>query len=98
MKYGVRLREEAEQDLAAAASWYEQQRVGLGHAFLDETLAAFELIADQPLVYPIIYRDLRRALLPRFPFGVYFKITATGVVVLAIIHGSRNPSNWQTRS
>jgi hypothetical protein len=31
----VRLREEADRDLAAAATWYEHQRVGLGHEFLD---------------------------------------------------------------
>ena len=33
MKATVRLREEAGRDLAAAASWYEQQREGLGHEF-----------------------------------------------------------------
>lgn len=38
----VRLREEADQDLAAAASWYERQRPGLGHEFLAEALAAFQ--------------------------------------------------------
>jgi hypothetical protein len=45
MKFTVQLREEADGDLAAAASWYEQQRVGLGHEFLDEALSAFRLIA-----------------------------------------------------
>ncbi len=48
MKRTVRLREEADRDLAAAASWYEQQRVGLGHEFLDEALAAFQLVSEQP--------------------------------------------------
>lgn len=40
----VRLREEADRDLASAAAWYEQQREGLGHEFLDEALAAFQRI------------------------------------------------------
>jgi plasmid stabilization system protein ParE len=52
MKRTVRLREEADRDLAAAASWYEQQRAGLGHEFLDEALAAFQLVSEQPLTYP----------------------------------------------
>lgn len=63
----VRLREEAERDLAAAASWYEQQRMGLGHAFLDEALASFQRIAEQPLTYPVLHRSTRRALMARFP-------------------------------
>lgn len=50
MNQTVRLREEADRDLAAAASWYEQQREGLGHEFLDEALAAFKLVAEQPLI------------------------------------------------
>src|SRR5262245_10133610 len=48
MKRTVRLREETDQDLTAAASWYEQQRVGLGHEFLDEALTRFELMAKNP--------------------------------------------------
>jgi hypothetical protein len=71
MKGAVRLREEADDDLAVAASWYEQQRTGLGHEFLDEALSAFQLIAEQPLLYPIMHRNTRRALMPRFPFGIY---------------------------
>ena len=73
MKATVRLREEAGRDLAAAASWYEQQREGLGHEFLDEAFSAFQLVAELPLTYPIVHRDTRRALMTRFPFGIYFR-------------------------
>ena len=38
MNYEVRLRPEAEEDLADASAWYEEQRQGLGHEFLDEVL------------------------------------------------------------
>lgn len=57
MKRAVRLREEADRDLAAAAAWYEQQREGLGHEFLDE---AFQLISENPLTYPVVHRNARR--------------------------------------
>jgi plasmid stabilization system protein ParE len=49
MNRTVRLREEAERDLAAAVLWYEHQREGLGRDFLDEALAAFQLLAEHPL-------------------------------------------------
>ncbi len=94
----VRLREEAERDLGAAAAWYEQQRVGLGHDFLDEVLSTFELVAEQPLKYPVVHRDTRRALMARFPFGIYFRVEQSQIVVVAVIHGSRHPRRWQSRT
>lgn len=97
MKYFVRLREEADHDLAAAASWYEQQRAGLGQEFLDDALDAFQRIAEQPLMYPVLRRGTRRALIARFPFGVYFRVQGSCIVVLAVLHGSRHPQRWQSR-
>lgn len=44
----VRLRPEAEQDVADAAGWYAEQREGLGHEFLDEILTMLSSIADNP--------------------------------------------------
>ena len=47
MKLTVRLREEADRDVNAAAAWYEKQRRGLGHDFLDEVLSTFESMTEQ---------------------------------------------------
>ena len=98
MKATVRLREEAGRDLAAAASWYEQQREGLGHEFLDEAFSAFQLVAELPLTYPIVHRDTRRALMTRFPFGIYFRAELSRIVVVPVMHGSRHPRRWQSRT
>jgi len=48
MSYSIRLREEAEQDIEEAASWYESQRVGLGGAFLDSVLEMLTSIEIEP--------------------------------------------------
>lgn len=98
MRYAVRLRPEAERDLAAAASWYEQQRAGLGQEFLDEFVAMQDRLSDTPLIWPVIHRKTHRALLNRFPFGVYFRIDGADVVIVAVMHGSRNPSRWHDRT
>ena len=97
MKTIVRLREEADEDLSAAASWYEQQRPGLGHAFLDEALTSLRRIVEQPQMSPIVHRDIRRALIHRFPFGIYYRIEPAHIVVIAVMHGSRHPRRWQIR-
>lgn len=98
MKRTVRLREEADHDLTAAALWYERQRSGLGHEFLDEALSTFKAIAEQPLVCPLVHRNTRRALMHRFPFGVYFRIEDADIVVVAVMHGSRHPRRWRGRT
>ena len=98
MTLEVRLRPEAEQDLADAAAWYEEQRQGLGHEFLDEMLTMLSSIAETPLMYPDVHRNTRRAVIHRFPFSVYFRIENATIVVVAIMHGSRNPRRWKNRT
>jgi plasmid stabilization system protein ParE len=97
MNRKIRLREEADRHLAAAASWYEQQREGLGYEFLAEALTAIERLADHPLRHPIVHRDTRRSLMQRFPFGIYFRITQSHIVVVAVMHASRHPQRWRDR-
>ena len=98
MSYPVRLRPEAEQDLAAAASWYEERQANLGGEFLDEFLAVLQRISENPTMYPIVHRSTHRAITNRFPFGVYFRIESDEVVILAVMHGSRNPRRWRERT
>ena len=98
MTLEIRLRPEAEQDLADAAAWYEEQRQGLGHEFLDEVLTMLSSIAKNPLMYPDVYRNTRRAVIHRFPFSVYFRVEIETIVVVAVMHGSRNPRRWKSRT
>jgi plasmid stabilization system protein ParE len=97
MTFELRLRAEAEFDLAEAALWYEEQAAGLGGQFLDETLAAFVSITEMPLACQVIYRNTRRFLIHRFPFGIYYRVEENTIVVVAIMHGSRNPLRWKGR-
>ena len=98
MSYAVRLRPEAELDLAGAASWYEQQRRGLGQEFLDEFLALINKLSESPMSYPVAHRNTHRALLNRFPFGVFFRVVKLDVIIVAVMHGSRDPNNWYGRT
>lgn len=97
MTFGLRLRAEAELDLTDAALWYEAQSPGLGHQFLDEALAAFSSIAGAPLACQIVHRNTRRALMHRFPFCIYYRVENDTIVVVAVMHGSRNPRRWKGR-
>jgi plasmid stabilization system protein ParE len=94
----IRVRVEAEDDIYEAAAWYESQRLRLGHDFLDAVESMFARISENPLQFPALYRECRRALLSRFPFGVFFRVEGEVVVVLAVMHASRNPVRWRERT
>jgi len=97
MTVEIRLRPEVEGDLLEAANWYEQQRIGLGTDFLNAVAVTLSRISAFPSAYPTVYKSTRRALLPRFPFGVFYHVEDERVVVIAILHGSRHPRNWRSR-
>lgn len=88
----------AESDIAQAATWYENQRTDLGLRFLDATDQLFDRLRVSPLQFPLVSTDVRRALLHTFPYAVYFRVSDDAVVVLAVLHLSRDPRIWRVRS
>ena len=87
----------AELDVAAAYQWYESEQAGLGREFLEELRNAYDRIVEEPLRYQAVRSGIRRALIRRFPYAVYFAVDSDAVVVLAVLHVSRNPAEWQRR-
>jgi plasmid stabilization system protein ParE len=84
-------------DVEAAFEWYENEQPGLGLEFLDELRASYDRIANGPLRYQELRGGIRRALLRRFPYAVYFATDEDMVVVVAVLHASRDPAEWQRR-
>jgi len=84
-------------DVAAAYQWYEYEQPGLGLEFLDQLRATYDRIAAGPFEYQDLRSGIRRALLRRFPYAVYFAVEGDLVIVLAVIHASRDPAEWQRR-
>jgi plasmid stabilization system protein ParE len=88
---------DAESDVEEAFQWYESQRRGLGGAFrraLDISVAAIE---TQPEAYAVIHRNTLRVLLPRFPYGLYYRVFEQSVIVIACMHAKRHPNAWRSR-
>lgn len=91
------IRAAAAADIEDAFVWYEQQRSGLGSQFLELLDDALVAIQRAPQLHPVIHRNTRRALLRRFPYGIYYRIYPDLIVVVACMHGRRDPRRWQTR-
>lgn len=92
------VRPAAAADIDEAFLWYQTQRPGLGHEFLAAADTLIDAIAEHPLRYPVVRRNTRRALLRRFPYAMYFRIYDNVIVVVACMHGRRNPRRWQVRA
>jgi plasmid stabilization system protein ParE len=93
----VVFRPQAEAEVLAARQWYEERRAGLGEQFRAALDEAIDRVSRQPDSFPRVHGEMRRALVRRFPFGLYFEIIDTQIVVLGVVHGHRDPRTWQSR-
>ena len=97
MPVKVGVRSAATEDIDQAFDWYETQRLGLGLEFLTAVEATLARIHREPLAFPVVYRDIRRALVRKFPYALFFIATADRTTILACSHVRRHPRRWQTR-
>jgi plasmid stabilization system protein ParE len=88
---------EAERDLAEAFKWYEEKRLGLGQDFIKEVEALFRAVERNVFRHAIVYKNVRQALLRRFPYKVFYYVEADKAQVIAIIHAKRSPESWHKR-
>ncbi|MEQ9234816.1 type II toxin-antitoxin system RelE/ParE family toxin [Coleofasciculus sp. E2-BRE-01] len=98
MNYALVFRPEVREELNDAYRWYESQKRGLGDEFLDCVDEMLNRICLIPESYAIVYRDVRRAVVRRFPYAVYYRIVSSRVIVTAIFHSRRDPKSWQART
>jgi toxin ParE1/3/4 len=69
----------------------------LGGQFLDAADHAIGVIQDAPARWPIIEADVRRYLMPRFPYAIYYRALPDEIRVLAFKHHSRHLDYWRYR-
>ena len=95
----VVLRREAEDELVAAAQYYESVQSGLGADFLAEADSAFARLVLFPAQWRIVRSDLRRGLLRRFPYAFFYweKVRDKELEILSICHSKRHPLYWTGR-
>ena len=90
-------RSEVYDDIKIAYDWYESQRRGLGEDFLLILEDSYAKISREPHGYQLIYKNIRRKLVNRFPYGIFFTLRDDSIIVVAIMHTKRNPTEWSSR-
>jgi plasmid stabilization system protein ParE len=87
----------ARADLAAAVRWYKRMQPGLEADFRLCVRATLHRIARYPESCPLVGRHLRRALIDRFPFAVFYLPDGDILRVFGVLHTRRDPRAWQAR-
>jgi toxin ParE1/3/4 len=99
MNYRLLLSSEAEKDLDEIIEYYESVRQGLGAEFYLSYKDAERLILENPKLFAFIESEIRRVLLNKFKYAVYYHIIEdkTEIEILAVVHTSRDPDYWRKR-
>ncbi len=96
--YPVIVTQAARSELIEAQDWYEGEATGLGRRFRRAIDALMDRMSDNPRQFPNVFKNVRRALLRRFPYSLFFVLEDDALIVIACFHASRDPSQWQKRT
>jgi plasmid stabilization system protein ParE len=97
MSLPVVLSRVAQAEFDDAADWYDQQ-AGLGSAFTAAVREVLNRIAATPLVHRVVYKNIRRGLVRRFPYSVFYRVDPKCITVIAVFNNRRDPAIWQGRA
>jgi hypothetical protein len=65
--YSIRYSGEAREDILEIVIWYRTQQEGLEEAFLTSLKSAIKLIEKNPLLFQVVVKAVRCAILYKFP-------------------------------
>ena len=94
MAYRLKFSTRVLRKIGEAQEWYELQSPGLGEEFIAAIELQLKRLEQAPQLYAEVIPRVRRALLPRFPYGLFYAVRGDLVHILAVLHDARNPSRW----
>lgn len=89
---------EAVSDLEEAAGRYAGREPGLGEIFEAAVEDKLIQVASELLAFPMVFGRIQRALLSRFPYGVFYLEEPERIVVIACLHAAQDPRTWKRRA
>ena len=87
----------AEIEVIDATSYYNMQSEGLGFEFAAEVKRTIERIIQYPEAWSKLSKRTRRCRTNRFPYGVIYQVRGETILIVAVMHLSRDPQIWKSR-
>ena len=97
-QYSLEISEEAEKDFDNSYEYYFNDSPEIADAFFQRINISLEIIRRSPLAFQKIHKSLRRVIVKKFPFVIYYQVVGHTIRIIAIFHTSRNPKVWTARS
>jgi len=82
---------QADLDIQAAFERYEDFQAGRGEVFLRQLDAALGLLRRHPEIAPVYAGPYRRMLIRDFPYGIFYQVQPSRVVVAAVVDLRQDP-------
>lgn len=96
-KFSIQLSKEAELDFDSSFGYYFKDNPKVANTFFRKINLGFEDIGRNPFAFSVIYKDVRKYVVQKFPFVIYYQIEKSTIKIVAIFHTSRNPEIWNDR-
>jgi|JI10StandDraft_1071094.scaffolds.fasta_scaffold566182_3 hypothetical protein len=93
----LQILEPALAELDEATQYYERHERDLGESFLTEYGHCLDRISRFPDAWSFASANCRKCLFKRFPYAVVFSVVDEVILVIAIMHLSREPAYWVER-
>ena len=92
----VRLSRRADAEVVEIHGWYDSHQLGLGDEFRAELDRIMGVIGDHPELFAVVFDQMRRAMLKRFPYFLLYEVFPNEAVVFGVVHAARDPQFWLT--
>lgn len=88
---------EALEEYERAALYYAEREPGLGLRFIEAVEGCIRRILEAPTRWQLIEEDIRRCFTRVFPYGVLYTVEPDCILIVAVMHCSREPDYWKLR-
>ena len=89
---------EARADIAEAIDGFRDLSPALVTRFEAELERVYSRMVEYPEMHPVVHRTFRRALLRKFPYSVFYIVEKSFVLVVGVVHQSRDEATWKRRA
>ena len=93
----IRILPSARLEMLDASDFYDSKSEGLGLRFLSEVDQGLAVILQAPKRWPQPFVGFHRYRVDPFPYGIFYKVLKTEIVIVAIADLRRRPGYWLHR-
>jgi len=87
----VEFHPDALEEAEAARDWYAKRSLVASRAFVSELIRAVEQVIEDPEMWPLYEKGIRRYVFPRFPFSLIYRTVEDKIQIVAVAHSKRKP-------